>query len=264
MEGVHGDIHEIADIVARAVSRHKHTAIGVDGPLDHYIGNAEHTGLDACRNPDPGQIPKGPPVDEQEAPMVLPGSLFPGQAGEHQDGAEGLADHRGNTHAGYIPAQGDDRKQVQGQIRHAADGQEQQRPPGIPYGPQHRRAVVIQHDERRTQKINPQVQQGLAIHVGRRGHGPEDQRGCQKAHSAQEQTADQAQRYGCMQCQKNVPILMACPYVVGDQHIDGHGKADEQVRTQVDDGTRTAYGRQAAEAGELPHHDDIGRIEKHL
>ena len=54
------------------------------------------------------------------------------------------------------------------------------------------------------------------------------------------------------------------PQVMGDDHIDTHGRSDQEVDEQRDDADGAAYGSQAGMAGKPAHHHAVRRAEEHL
>ena len=52
MEGIQRSVDKAFDIARRRIAGHDHIAEGIDGGLDHHVGNGEHGALDAGRQAD--------------------------------------------------------------------------------------------------------------------------------------------------------------------------------------------------------------------
>ena len=160
------------------------------------------------------------------------------QAQQHQPRGDALGNHRGY------------KQEVQG-------------PLGVPHSPQDSRAKVVEHAGGHANEIDAHVQAGLVQHLFGGAHQLQHGRRQGDADNQHNAAKNQAgQHRGVHRLPQGLGIAGAV--ILGHQHVCAHGKTDEQVDDQVDKGAGRAHRRQGLGPHELPHHDDVRRVEQQL
>ena len=264
VEGIQGGINKVLNADAGAAACHDGAAVAVDSALDHYVGKAEQAPLDPRRNTHTGNGNKAVPV----RPYLLPGkaqrAVAAAQITQHQPSADKLGNDGGQGNARHVHFKHDDKNQIQHQIQYAADRQVHQGPAGVPLGTEGRCTVVIAHDEGRSAEVDPQVQKGQRIGVGRGLHPPQNGRCGGKAKAAQKSPAHNGHKHGGMQRLGDLLFVEALTKKPRNDHIHAHGHTDQEVGKEVHDGGGRPHGCQAGMAGKAAYHHDVHSVEKEL
>ena len=185
------------------------------------------------------------------------------QAQQHQGGGNALGNHRGDGNALHAHVEHDDEQQVQQHVDDTGNQQEVQGPLGIPHRPQDGRAEVVEHHHGHAHKVNAHVQHRLVDDVGGGAHQLQQRPGQANAHKDEDNPGDDADKHGGVDGLPQI-LVIAAAIVPRHQHVDANGQADKQVDNQVDKGAGRAHRRQGLGPHELPHHDDVRRVEQQL
>ena len=264
IKGVHGYVDEPLDIGgSRRPGHDGRGAEGVDGGLDHHIGQGEYNSLETGRQSHL-QDPFHNTLVQMQLPQVqMQRPLIPHQAAQHQQGGHRLRDDGSQRHSRHTHPEHDDKQQIQRHIGHSGDSQVVQRTPGVPLGPKDGRAEVIEHVHRHPGKIDPQIDGGQIDHV-RRGRGPDQQLpGQSHPQHRQKHAADERDGDGGVDAAAYI-LLPAAPHVTGHHHVGTHGEAHEQVDQQVDKGAGRPHGGQRRLSCTAAHHHHVGGVKQQL
>lgn len=181
------------------------------------------------------------------------------EAGEHERGADGLADDGCDGHARNAEPEPGDERHVEDDVDQTADGQIIQRTLGIADRAEDGCAVVIDEAGRQADGVDVQVELRAADHVRRAAHHFEQRTGEDKQQHAQRRAGEHRQRHGGMH-----RAVHAVPVAGAGRTGDGHGRADaqphQQADQQMDEGGRRADGSHRDGIGEAPDDDDIRGI----
>ena len=263
VDGVHGGVDEVFDVGRGGAARHRQGAEGVDGGLDQHVGDGEHHALDAGRQAHPDDLQQDGGADLQLPEAELVAGVRLHQAAHHQEGGQVLGQGGGQGHARHIQVEGHHKKDVQAGVGDAGGGQEKEGPLGVPDGPQDARAKVVDHHGGHAQKDDPHIEHRLVQQVGRGVHPA--QQGGQQGDARQDQhraAAHRQQQGGVDGVVDPLPVLGAV--AAGHDHAAPDGQAQKQVDHQAVQRGGGPHRRHGAAAGELPQHDDVGRVEQQL
>ena len=175
-------------------SGHDRGAEGIDGGLDHHIGQGEDDALEAggqahLKDPTDDPLVQVHPVKVQVQRPVLPH-----QAAQDQPGRDILGNAGGHGDTCHIQPANDDKEQVQHHIEHTCSQQEIERALGVSLGAQDGAAEVVHHGGRHADEVNPQIHRGQPDHIFRGGHPLQHLAGHNDAEDHQDHAADHSQQ----------------------------------------------------------------------
>ena len=193
--------------------------------------------------------------------MELP--LLPDEEEGHQSRADHVGNYRcvGDSVHGHVEAQ--HKEQIQTDVDYTGNGESDQRSCGVSAGAENGRGKIVNHDKRRREEIDPEIEQGEVHDVCRRSHSGEE-RPCHKLSCRQkDQAADEGNGvyggYGFAE------LLFSA---LTDQHADddvyAERKPNKERDDQVDRCAVVADGRQRGGAGKASDHGQIRTVEKLL
>ena len=160
VEGVQGGVDEAFNIAGGCVTGHHHVAEGIDGGLDHHVGNGKQGALQTGRQTDGHHLDELDAVEAQlfQLQTACIGALHQDEHNHHSGKALGNGGRQGN--ACHIHVQHRDEDDIQRHIDHTGDGEEDQRAFGIACGPEDRSGEVVDHREGDARKIDPDIYRG--------------------------------------------------------------------------------------------------------
>ena len=154
-------------------------------------------------------------------------------------------------------------EQIQDDVDHTSQGQKVQRALGVPLRPQQGAAEVIDHGGGHAQEIDAQIQCGQIQHIGGSLHPDENGSGSHHTHYRQDQTADEAQQHGGMNCLAELLLVVGSVVLCG-QRIGTYCQTYKQVGQKTDERGVGAHRSQGIVPRPASHHHDIRRVEKKL
>ena len=260
---IHGHVDEALQVLARGGARHGRGAEGIDGALDHHVGQTEYGALQSRGQSHPEDGGQLLPVDAQRAKIQPQLSLVPYQHQQHQNGGDRLGNAGGDADTGHADAHAQHKEKVQNDIDDAGRHLKVQRPLRVSHCPQNGRREVINHQGRHAEEINPKVGDGIIDHVLRGAHQLQH-RLRQGDADDQQQNAGQYGRengrpYGVRQI-----LLPVTRKKAGHADIDAHRQTHKEIDDQIDQGCGGPHRRHRLGSHKAPHHDDIRRIEQQL
>ena len=172
---------------------------------------------------------------------------------------EGLGDDGAQGHAQHAHAAPQHEYQVQHDVHHRRDGQEQQRGPAVAQAAQNAGVQVVADGADEARGHHHQVQPGLGPGVGLHLHQQQD-----GLHQCQGQgrDGDGGDHKGGVDGVHRVPDPVHVPGAVelGDDHGAAVGEAHEQRCEHKDDGIAHAHRRQGGIAGVVAHHPAVHHV----
>ena len=262
-KGVHGRVDEAFQIGRCRASSHDRGAEGIDGGLDHHIGQAEHGALQARRQADEQDLLQGTGVKAQLVQVQMQRALFPHQHGGDQAGRHCLTDDGGQRNARHAHGKADDEHKVQHHIDDTGRRQTVQRTLGVAHGPQQSAAEVVQHVHGHADEVDLEVQRRKVDDILRAAHELQQAAGGKKAHHGQQYAAGKAQRHGGVHGVLYA-VLVLCAKAAGSYDVRAQREPNEQVHQQIDQGTVGADCGQRGAAGKAAHHHNVCRVEQQL
>ena len=261
IHGVHRHVYELLNVGRSGVAGHDDLTEGIDGGLDHHVGQGEENPLESGGQADAEDLPHGLGVEPHLLEIQVQRAGILHHAAEHQGGGDALGDHGGDGHTCHVQLADDDEEEIQHDVDDSRQGEEVQRPLGIALRPQQGGAEVVDHGGRHAQEVDPQIQRGQIQHVLRGLHPDQDGPGTEDAHHCQHQAADDAQQDGGVDYPVE-RVSISGAVVFGRQGIGTHGQAHKQVGQQADQRGVGPHCRQGVVPGPAAHHHDIRRVEQ--
>ena len=262
-KGIHAGVDEALEVGCGRVSGHDRGTKGIDGRLDHHVGQAEHGALQTGGQADPDDLQHGFLVDAQMPQVKVHGTLFLDQQHRDHNGGYRLAEDGGQRHARHTHLEHDDEQQVQHHIDDTCHRQTDQRAAGVAHGTQQGGVEVVQHGHRHSDEVDLQVKGGKVNDILGAGHQFQQAVGCKKAHKSHQNATHKAQGNSSLHRFVHALVIL-CTITAGRHNVCTQRKADKQVDQQVDERTVGTNCCQRGAADEPAHHDHIGSIEQQL
>ena len=233
--------------------------------MDNNVREREHRSLESGGKPDFKYHQQLVFVDTQvfqpQLQTVL--VLLAHEAANHQRRRNTLGNRGRKTYSSGAHIQRDDEQQVEHHVDYSAADEVYQRAAGVPGGAEERVSEIVDHHERHSAEVEPQIIRSHAENALRRGHQPEYLLREKQSSSHQQESADNAEQH----CRVDCPVKLGVVFraAVARRHdVRADGNTDKQVGHEVDErGVRTYRGKRVI-ACKPSHDDDIGRIEKQL
>ena len=167
-----------------------------------------------------------------------------------------MAQHRGQRHAPYAPAQHPCKQQIQRGMERGGQQQDDERRAGVAAGAEHGGIVVVEETEDKPREHQLEVHRRLLAHGLLRALGPQQQGGQKDARRGDEHRQHRAADKGRgIEPPHPVPVLRAAE--VGAQHTGADRAADDECIGHVHDGGGHADAGQRQVAQKFPHHHGV-------
>ena len=156
------------------------------------------------------------------------------------------------------------KQDIQHNVGETAGHQKIQRPPGIPHGPQHPGAHIVNQVGDNPHKVNPQIQGGVLHNLLRRPHRPQSRRGASDAKHHHYPAAAECKCHGGVDGPAHLVRLLR-PVILGNDDGRTGGKPYEGSDQQVNQSPgRAAHGSQRLFSHKPPHHNGVHGVIKLL
>ena len=139
-------------------SRHRGTAIAVDGPLDKHIAEREHHSLQACGDADAQNGTALAPIEPQLPDAQSQGSGFVAEYTDHTGCTVDIADGCGYGHTGHTQMADDDKEEIEHRIDQPGHKENIERPAGVALTAKDRGSKIVDKEKRSPKKIRRAAQ----------------------------------------------------------------------------------------------------------
>ena len=244
-------------------SRHRGTAIAVDGPLDKHIAEREHHALQACGDADAQNGTALAPIEPQLPDTQSQGSGFVAEYTDHTGCTVDIADGCGYGHTGHTQMADDDKEEIEHRIDQPGHKENIEWPTGVALTAKDRGSKIVDKEKRSPKKIDAQIKNGIIDDVGRGLHEGQHRPGDHHADNKQNQSADNRQHYGGAHGTANA-LNVALPNPISHDGIGTNRYADKEVDHQIDEKRVGTHCRQSLTAGKPTDYSHVYRVEQLL
>ena len=165
--------------------------------MDNNVREREHRSLESGGKPDFKYHQQLVFVDTQvfqpQLQTVL--VLLAHETANHQRRRNTLGNRGRETYSGGAHIQRDDEQQVEQHVDYSAADEVYQRAAGVPGGAEERVSEIVDHHERHSAEVEPQIIRSHAENALRRGHQPEYLLREKQSSSHQQESADNAEQH---------------------------------------------------------------------
>ena len=248
------------EIPGRRHTRNAVRAEAVHSALDHDVGKRKDSPLDTGRHADP----------EYRERIILPKTQllqiqsefirFPEQKQQDQAAAQTVGKNGRKRDTDHMQMQHSHKKQIQQDIQNACRNERIERADAVTAAAQHRRAVIIQKNDRHACKINPQIQHCQPHDIIRCPHQAQNRTGQQNAGCRQKDAQHEGQRnHRVNRIADPLPVPRAD--LGRNQNSRTDGQSDKDAHQKIDHRSIAAHGRHCLCTGEPTHHGQVRRVE---
>ena len=243
----------------------KAAAEGIDGGLDHEIGEAEHHALNARGQSDAKNTPAffGVPVPTEEARLDVQDVLCRAEPAKKIDGVDHIGNEGGIGYTVDIHAESEHEGDIQHDVQHTGGDEADERRARIAAAAEDGGFEIVQPDGGQAQQIDAQIGLGHAHDFLWHAELVQKRCGKQFADEHEQQAEDQGKQNGSMHGSLYFFRLLP-PNIARDDYIGAQRNAHEEAHHEPDDRRIVPHRGHGVLADELAQRQDIGCIEKLL
>ena len=261
--GVHGRVGKGGDVGGGGVRGDHVRAEGVDAALHHDVRDVENDGLKPRRKADLDHAERLVRMQADLPELELRRALLTHKADEDEHDGDILRNDGRNGDARNVQLTDDHEEQIQENVQHAGNGEEDERALRIAVGAEDGGGEIVDQRAGNADEIDAQIEAGQRQNVVRRVHPFEHRRGKEETEQERHHAQNEAQGDGAVDGTLDAHVVAAAG-IARDQNVDADGNADERAGQKIDERRGRADGGQRRAAREFADDDDVRRVEQQL
>ena len=241
--GVHGRVGKGGDVGGGGVRGDHVRAEGVDAALHHDVGDVENDGLKPRRKADLDHAERLVRMQADLPELELRRALLPYKADEDEHDGDILRNDGRNGDACNVQLTDDHKEQIQENVQHTGNGEEDERALRIAVGAEDGGGKIVDQRAGNADEIDAQIEAGQRQNVVRRVHPFEHRRGKEETEQERHHAQNEAQGDGAVDGTLDARVVAAAG-IARDQNVDTDGNADERAGQKIDERRGRADGGQ--------------------